>query len=88
MRIVIRECALLGMLSYTVWFAWTGLDRMEKTPRGTWIFLAAKLNLYGGYRSAYKALSISALSFGTIKQLDTANQLLQHWGNTGIRSPD
>ena len=61
---------------------------MEKMPCGTWIFLAAKLNLYGGYRSAYKVLSISAVSFGTIKQLDTANQLLQHRRNTGIRSPD
>lgn len=88
MRIVIRECALLGMLSYTVWFAWIGLDRMEKTPCGTWIFFAAKLNLYGGYRLVYKVLSISALSFGTVKQLDTVNQLLQHWRNTSIRSPD
>ncbi|CAF9909705.1 MAG: hypothetical protein ALECFALPRED_005977 [Alectoria fallacina] len=88
MRVVIRECALLGMLSYTVWFAWIGLDRMEKTPCETWIFFAAKLNLYGTYRSAYKVLSISALSFGTIKQCDTANQLYQHWRNTGIRSPD
>lgn len=87
-RVVIRECALLGMLSYAVWFAWVGLDRMEKTPCGTWIFFAAKLNLYGRYRSAYKVLSISALSFGTIKQCDTANQLFQHWHTTGIRSPD
>ena len=88
MRVLIRECALLGMLSYTVWFAWIGLDRMEKTPCGTWIFFAAKLNLYGGYRSAYKVLSISALSFGVIKQVDTANQFFQHWHNTGIRSRD
>ena len=88
MRVVIRECALLGMLSYTVWFAWVGLDRMEKTQCGTWIFFAAKLNLYGPYRSAYKVLSISALCFGTIKQCDTANQLFQHWRNTDIRSPD
>lgn len=88
MRVVIRECALLGMLSYTVWFAWVGLDRMEKTPCGTWILFAAKLNLYGGYRSAYKVLSISALSFGTIKQADTAIQVFQHWQNTGIRNPD
>ena len=88
MRVVIRECALLGMLSYTVWFAWIGLDRMEKTPCGTWIFFAAKLNLYGGYRSAFKVLSISALSFGLIKQSDTASQLFQHWRSTDIRSPD
>lgn len=88
MRILIRECALLGMLSYAVWFAWVGLDRMEKTPCGTWIFFAAKLNLYGAYRSAYKVLSISALSFGTIKQFDTANQLFEYWRNTGTRSPD
>lgn len=87
-RIVIRECALLGMLSYAVWFAWIGLDRMERTPCGTWIFFAARLNLYGTYRSAYKILSISALSFGTIKQCDTAHQLFQHWRNASIRSPD
>ena len=88
MRVVIRECALLGMLSYTVWYAWIGLDRMEKTPCGTWIFFFAKLNLYSGYRSAYKVLSISALSFGLIKQSDTANQIFYHWRSTGIRSPD
>ena len=88
MRVLIRECALLGMLSYAVWFAWVGLDRMEETPCGTWIFFAAKLNLYGRYRSAYKALSISALSFGTIKQFDTVHQLFQYWQNPGIRSPE
>ena len=88
MRVVIRESALLGMLSYTVWFAWVGLDRMEKTPCGTWIFFAAKLNLYGDYREAYKILSIFALSFGIIKQSDTASQLYQHWRNTGIKSPN
>ncbi|KAL9068089.1 MAG: hypothetical protein Q9161_006442 [Pseudevernia consocians] len=87
-HIVVRECALLGMLSYSVWFAWIGLDRMEKTPCGTWVFFTAKLNLYGTYRSAYKLLSISALSFGSMKQCDTADQLFQHWRNTGIRSPD
>lgn len=88
MRVVVRECALLGMLSYTVWFTWIGLDQMEKTPCGTWIFFATKLNLYGTYRSAYKVLSISALCFGTIKQCGTASQLFQHWRDTGIRSPD
>lgn len=87
-RIVVRESALLGMLGYAVWFAWIGLDRMERTPCGTWIFFAARLDLYGTYRSAYKVLSISALSFGTIKQCDTANQLFQHWRHTDIRSPD
>ena len=87
-RVIVREFSLLGLLAYTVWFAWAGLDRVRETPCGTFIFFATKINLYGTYRSVFKAFSISALVFGTIKQSDTASQLSQRWRGTYLRDAD
>ena len=88
MRVIIRESSLLGLLAYTVWFSWAGLDLMKRSPCGTFIFFAAKVNLYGTYRTVFKAFSISALVCGMIKQLDTAVQLSQRWRGNVVRDPD
>ena len=87
-RVVVRESSLLGLLAYTVWFAWIGLDRVKGTPCGTFVFFATKINLYGTYRSVFKAFSVSALVFGTIKQSDTAVQLSQRWRGTYSQDPN
>ncbi len=87
-RVIVRESSLLGLLAYTVWFSWVGLDRLDPTPCGTFIFFATKVNLYGPYRTAFKAFSISALVFGTIKQLDTAVSLSQRWWGPSLRGPE
>ena len=47
MWVVIRECSLLGLLSYAVWIAWIGFDHLEKTPCGTFVFFIVKVSLYG-----------------------------------------
>ncbi|KAI9748866.1 MAG: hypothetical protein M1835_001692, partial [Candelina submexicana] len=61
-RLLITEFTYWGMLIYNLWFWWIGLDRMQKTPCGTFIlFLAWKVNLYGWIRRAYKVLSILGL---------------------------
>ena len=75
MWVIIREASLLGFLSYTAWFALIGLDRLEKTPCSTFVFFIVKVSLYGWYRSAFKVLSVSALCFGAVKQVDTALQI-------------
>ena len=88
MWVVIRECCLLGLLSYAVWFAWIGLDRLEKTPCGSFVFFIVKVSLYGWYRSDFKVLSVSALCFGAVKQVDTALQIYQRQRSNAVRSPD
>ena len=88
MRVVVRESSLLGLLAYTVWFAWVGLDLLQKTPCGTFVFFAAKVNLYGKYRSAFKVFSIFALVCGTIKQLDTVAQLVRRCRDTSSEEPE
>ncbi|MCJ1279657.1 hypothetical protein MMC21_007481 [Puttea exsequens] len=85
-RVVIREASLLGLLAYSVWFAWVGLDRLEKTPCGTWIFFATKVNLYGWYRSAFKVLTLFCLCCGALKQVSTAAQLYQRWRPSIVKS--
>ena len=88
MWVIIRECSLLGLLSYAVWFAWIGFDHVEKTPCGTFVFFIVKVSLYGWYRSAFKVLSFSTLCFGAVKQVDTALQIYQRQQSNAVRSPD
>lgn len=83
-RVIVRESSLLGLLAYTVWFAWVGLDRLKETPCGTFIFFIVKINLYGVYRSVFKGFTVSALCCGVIKQIDTAIQLSRQWRRTAI----
>lgn len=87
MRVIVRECSLLALLAYTTWFAWAGLDHLKETPCGTYIFFVVKINLYGIYRSVFKALSTFALCFGIIKQLDTAAQFFQRRRNSSVQDP-
>ena len=65
-----------------------GLDSIVWSRLRAGLGSSLKLNLYGTYRSAYEVLSISALSFGMIKQCAAADQIFQHWRNTGIRSSE
>ena len=88
MWVIIREASWLGFLSYSVWFAWIGLDRFEPTPCGTFVFFIVKVSLYGWYRSAFKVLSIVFLCLGALKQVDTALQISQRQRSNTVRSPD
>ncbi|KAL2044792.1 hypothetical protein N7G274_002567 [Stereocaulon virgatum] len=88
MWVIIREASWLCFLSYSVWFAWIGLDRFEPTPCGTFVFFIAKVSLYGWYRSAFKVLSIVFLCLAALKQVDTALQISQRQQSNPVRSPD
>ena len=79
MRMIIEDLTVLGLLAYTVWFWWTGLDRMKRTPCGTRIFLFAKVDLFGWYRSANRVLCIAASVFKVIILMGHVAQLWHHW---------
>lgn len=87
-RLIFRNLALVGLLAYSVWFWWIGLDLMSPTPCGTWMFFMAKVSLYGWYRSAFKVLSLTAISFHAILTVGHAAQLAEHWRGQNIMNPD
>lgn len=86
--LIFRNLTLMGLLAYNVWFWWNGLDLMSPTPCGTWIFFMAKVNLYGWYRSAFKVLSLTALSFHAVLTVKHAAQLTDHWRGEHMMNPD
>ncbi|MCJ1264462.1 Mucin-2 [Lobaria immixta] len=87
-RLIFRNLTLMGLLAYNVWFWWNGLDLMSPTPCGTWIFFMAKVNLYGWYRSAFKVLSLTAISFHAVLTVGHAAQLTDHWRGKHMTNPD
>ena len=88
LRMVIQDLTLLGILSYSIWFWWIGLDRMQKTPCGTYIFFLSKVSLYGWYRSGFKILSAIAVAFNLIILSGHMAQLVQHRATSYTRCPE
>lgn len=87
-RLIFRNLTLSSLLGYGIWFWWIGLDLMKPTPCGTWMFLIAKVDLLGWYRSAFKVLSVVAACFHVILTPGHVAQLAQHWHDKTITTPD
>ena len=87
LRMVIQDLTLLGILAYSIWFWWIGLDHMQKTPCGTYIFFLSKVSLYGWYREGFKVLSVIAVSFNLIILSGHVAQLVQYRFTSYTRSP-
>ncbi|MCJ1300772.1 hypothetical protein MMC08_003570 [Hypocenomyce scalaris] len=86
-RLLIRNGSLIGLLSYNIWFWWIGLDLMNNTPCGTYLFFLAKVSLYGWFRSAHKVLSILWACFHTFLTVGHVAQLVQHFITRHLRDP-
>ncbi|MCJ1224422.1 hypothetical protein MMC12_001067 [Toensbergia leucococca] len=87
MRLVIRNLSLIALLAYNIWFWWIGLDLMQKTPCGTYIFFLGEIELYGWFRSAQKVLSVVAMCFHAMLTIGHVAQLVQHWLTRHVRAP-
>ena len=88
MRSVISSATMLTILGYNAWFWWKGLDRMTKTSCGSFVFFMAKVELFGWYRSAYRALAIPAVIFGVLLQVGRSVELLQYLRAGHDNKPD
>ncbi|MCJ1241554.1 hypothetical protein MMC14_009559 [Varicellaria rhodocarpa] len=78
----------VGILIYNFWFWWFGLDFFESSSCGTYVFFWTKVNLYAGFRSAQKVLSITTLCFHTFLTIGHVAQLQNHWRTRHIRSSE
>lgn len=88
LRMVIQDLTLLGILAYSIWFWWVGVDLMQRTPCGTYIFFLSKVSLYGWFRSGFKVLSIIAVCFNLILMIGHMAQLVQCHLASYTRNPE
>ncbi|KNG50787.1 beta-ketoacyl synthase [Stemphylium lycopersici] len=62
LRMVVCEIVNLMNIALQVWFWWTGLDYMKKTPCGTWLMMyVVKTNLFGWARKVMMAMNVGVL---------------------------
>ncbi|KAF2250246.1 hypothetical protein BU26DRAFT_550439 [Trematosphaeria pertusa] len=61
-RKVINEAINLASLCLHVWFWWEGLDRMVKTPCGTFLMYVVKTDMFGWARKVMMGLSVFVLT--------------------------
>jgi len=87
-RTTIRNGSFIGMSAYNVWFWWTGLDAMQKTPCGTFAFVFSRVDLYGWYREASMALALVAICFHTLLDCGHLFRILRHFFGRRIRSAE
>lgn len=57
-----QHIAWLASICFSFWLFWRGIDLMERTPCGTWVWAVVKADLYGGFRTAAKLLVLAALA--------------------------
>ena len=71
----------LCAIGYNAWFWWTGLDKMNKTPCGTYAFFFTRVDLYGWYRAMYRALSVPAILGAISVEINRSVEVLQYLRN-------
>ena len=64
--LIIRTILMNFGLIYNLYFWWWGLDSMEPTPCGTYIFYVVRANIYGPARTAMKVFAIIGLASRTL----------------------
>lgn len=60
-RKFLNEGINLACLSLHVWFWWVGVEKMKKTPCGTYIMYVVKTDMFGWARKVMMALSVFVL---------------------------
>ncbi|KAL8690841.1 MAG: hypothetical protein Q9218_003806 [Villophora microphyllina] len=87
-RSVIQDLSFFTLLGYMAWYYWFGLDRMKKTPCGTYVlFIFLKVDLLGWYRSMAKILTFFALPMGFKHFARTSSRIIHHFWTRTLRSP-
>lgn len=78
-QIIVQRLTLSGIVGYDLWFWWRGLDLMQKTPCGSFIFVIVKVNLYGWFRTLAKIASAVGVIGHLLMTVGVSFQLVQHW---------
>ena len=82
---VTQDLVLLAMMSYSTWYFWIGLDLMEETPCGTFVFALVKVDLYGWFRIVAKMVCATAMATAPLLILFHGAALYRHWYTKPIR---
>ena len=64
--LIIRTVLMNFGLLYNLYFWWWGLDSMEQTPCGTYVFYVVRADIYGPTRTAMKIFAIIGLVWRTL----------------------
>lgn len=78
-RTVIRNGCFAGMVIYNAWYWWVGLDRMQKTPCGTFGYFFTKVALDGWYKKANMVLAILAICGHMLLECGHLCRTLRHF---------
>ncbi|MCJ1403209.1 hypothetical protein MMC11_006432 [Xylographa trunciseda] len=65
-RLVLRTILMNWGMGYNLWFWWSGLDSLIRTPCGTYVLYVVRVDLYGLLRTVMKVFSIVVLVSRTL----------------------
>jgi len=88
MRFVISDVTYMLCLGYNLWFWWYGIDLMTRTPCGTYIFICAKVDLYGWFRSVCKALVVPLAVFDIFAMLTRSIDFVRYFRPEAHKNPE
>lgn len=78
-RTFIRNGCFAGMGIYNVWYWWTGIDHMQRTPCGTYGFFFSRVALDGWFRKANVVLSIIGICFHMLLECGYLFRTIRHF---------
>ena len=76
--VILQRVVLSGIVGYDLWFWWRGLDLMQKTPCGSFVFVIVKVNLYGWFRRLAKIASVIGAFGHVATSLGVLAQMIQY----------
>ncbi|KAI4101891.1 MAG: hypothetical protein L6R37_004712 [Teloschistes peruensis] len=87
-RSIIQTITVFFLWGYMTWYYWFGLDRMKKTPCGTYVlFFVAKMDLFGWCRTFAKAFLFLPVCKGTLDLAGVSIKITHHYCTRHLRSP-
>ncbi|KAL8664883.1 MAG: hypothetical protein Q9202_002745 [Teloschistes flavicans] len=87
-RSIIHTTTIFALGGYMTWYYWFGLDRMKRTPCGTYVLLiVVKVDLYGWFRTLAKASTLVAVYQGTKVFARVSIKITHHFSTRHLRSP-
>ena len=79
-NIVLTTCIFAFVTAYNIWFWWIGLDKLQRTPCGTFALLFFfRFNMYGPIRKVQQALSLGFLICGLPRTVSNILQAIRAW---------
>ena len=77
---ILTTCIYAFVTTYNIWFWWIGLDKLQRTPCGTFVLLFFfRFNMYGPIRKVQQALSLAFLVYGLPRTVLNILQATRAW---------